>query len=321
MLMIWRTLLVSLTVISTGLMASSVSAGQITVQLDNDVVFGTDRQYTGGFEVRWTEDQIAFVEAFISPFERFLPDKHISGFKQADQLMVGAQLYTLQQKTEQGNETVSNSAWTHIDWRRFYWYGKNQSVLDFRAGWIGPSSGGRQMQDSIHQLIGNDNASGWDKQVPDQPTLQVGFENRHAVFTTKDERFRLVHSLSGVVGSPQIYAAAGIGMQYGVNMKAVMSFNRLNYMETPEKGFGWLVFVDASARYEAYNAFRDGRLFVDERTSLKPANDFIPSMQYGAGFVYNGVSIVFSGSAFGKFYREQTEDVFRFASLIISFPV
>ncbi|RUM93407.1 MAG: hypothetical protein DSZ27_00010 [Thiomicrospira sp.] len=300
---------------------SLVSAGQINVQLDNDVVFGTDRQYTGGFEVRWTEDQIPLVDALLSPFESFLPSKNISGFKQADQLAVCTELYTLQQKTEHGNEAISNSAWTHIDWRRFYWYGKNQSILDFRAGWIGPSSGGRQIQDGVHSLIGNDNASGWDKQVPDQPTLQVGFENRHRFFSSENQHFKVGHSLSGAVGSPQIYAAAGIGMQYGVDMEAVMSFNRLNHLIVPEKGFGWLVFIDASVRYEAYNAFRDGRLFVNERTSLKPANDFIPSVQYGAGFVYNKVSVVLSGSSFGKFYREQTEEVFRFASLIVSFPV
>lgn len=317
----WRTLILWVSLTCIALAAPLASAGQINIQLDNDVVFGTDRQYTGGFEVRWTEDRIPLVEALLSPFESFLPGKNISGFKQADQLAVCTELYTLQQKTEHGNEAVSNSAWTHIDWRRFYWYGKNQSILDFRAGWIGPSSGGRQIQDGVHQLIGNDNASGWDRQVPDQPTLQVGFENRHKFFTTQDDAFKVAHSLSGVVGSPQIYAAAGIGMQYGVNMEAVMNFNRLNHLIIPTKGLGWLVFMDASVRYEAYNAFRDGRLFIDERTSLKPANDFIPSVQYGAGFVYNEISVVLSGSSFGKFYREQTEDVFRFASLIVSFSI
>ena len=317
----WRTLILWVSLTSTVLTGPLASAGQINIQLDNDVVFGTDRQYTGGFEVRWTEDQIPLVDALLSPFESFLPSKKISGFKQADQLAVCTELYTLQQKTEYGNEAVSNSAWTHIDWRRFYWYGKNQSILDFRAGWIGPSSGGRQIQDGIHSLIGNDNASGWDKQVPDQPTLQVGFENRHKFFTTQDDGFKVAHSLSGVVGSPEIYAAAGVGMQYGVNMEAVMSFNRLNHLVIPEKGFGWLVFMDASVRYEAYNAFRDGRLFIDERTRLKPANDLIPSVQYGAGFVFNEISVVLSGSSFGKFYREQTEDVFRFASLIVSFSI
>ncbi len=36
--------------------ALPVLASELSFQADNDIVYGTDRQYTGGLNVRWTDE-------------------------------------------------------------------------------------------------------------------------------------------------------------------------------------------------------------------------------------------------------------------------
>ncbi len=299
-------------------------ASELSFQADNDIVYGTDRQYTGGVNVRWTnENGIGLVNWLIDPIEKAaLPKKGERRFQKTDQLELSTQIFTLEKRTDSGLESAGNTAWTHFDWRRFYHYGRHQSLLSFSVGWLGPASGGREIQDGIHSVIGNSNASGWDNQLPDQPTLQIGFDNQYFLFDPQLEpHFQMYRSLSIMVGSPETALNAGVGAYYGDGARPVMSFNTFNHVMNTGKGFGWFVFADISAQYQIYNVLRDGRLFTKDDTGLKPANEVIPSGQYGGAMTWNGFYVLFAGSVFGQFYRDQPEEAFRFASLVVGFEL
>lgn len=294
----------------------------VTVRMDNDVVFGTDRQYTGGFKLFFTDGDYQVVDFMVAPlawfFKRQNPDK--INLWQTDQIELSSEVYTLQKKSSNGNEPIGNTAWTNIAFRRFYKFDSHHYTLDVRIGWIGPSSGGEEIQNTIHEVIGNQNGHGWDRQPPDQPTLQIAGENQNVVLQSEDQRFNLYRSLAVELGSPRTALSAGLGTFYAVNAEPVFSFTQLNHLSNDQHDWGWFVFANYTAAYEIYSVFQDGRLGADDPFTLEAASELVAEFQYGGGVVYDEVSVTFSGTSMNQYYKNQTEDIFRFASLTVTFP-
>lgn len=309
--------------------SAHLNDARVTVQMDNDILFGTDRQYTAGFNVYLTEGNMNSVDWLMSPVERLLSsgDAMEDAVWTTDQIEFGVHLYTLRQKPTKlhPDGVVGNSAWTYLNFRRFYRYDTRHFTMDWRFGWIGESNGGEAMQNGVHAIIGNSDVKGWDKQPPDQPTLQWAIEDQNVMYrsdeTPEDGQFNFYRSLSATIGSPQTTLSAGLGMYYAVNAEPVFAYNRLNHLNVDQRDWGWFVFANAGLSYDVYNLYRDGRLFTDDKSDLEEANTFFPSAQYGGGLVYNEISFTLTGTSMGQFYQDQTENVFRFASFTVTFPI
>ncbi|MGC9385964.1 MAG: lipid A deacylase LpxR family protein [Hydrogenovibrio sp.] len=301
----------------------TLTAADLSVQLDNDILYGTDREYTGGFIVRWTDATgIGLVDGWASPLERLaLSSDALQGVQKTDQLGLAMQIFTLEKHGDTRHDSAGNSGWAHIDLRRFYQYGRYQSVLGLRLGWLGPSSGGQEIQNGLHSIIGNDNASGWDHQVPDQPTLQVAFDQQ--VFLSEPQSHsggQLYGALSVVAGSPETAVSFGVGAYYADGARPVMRMNALDHVVDMGSGLGWFVFADVSAKYDIYNVFLDGRPFTEDDPNIEFANVVIPAAQYGGGLSFNHFYVVLSSSVLGQVYRGQPENHFKFASLYFGMP-
>lgn len=296
----------------------------LTFQLDNDLIFGTDRQYTGGFKVLWSQPSIPPVTWLFSPLDSlmrsndsWLSDKTIT---QIDQMGFTTEVYTLQRKTENTQIPIGNTAWIHTDIRRLYQSDPVQTTIALNLGWFGPDNRGEDLHNGIHSVIGNHDVPGWNKQPPNRLTAQVSIDYQTKFFQSRQQTFNLFHSFTADIGTPFTGLGFGLGGYYAVNAQPIFSFNSLNQPSLNHQGTGWFVYSCWSAEYDYYNEFLDERFFTDESFILEESNLLRPTLEYGAGFIYDKFALSLHGTSIGQFYKGQTEDIFRFASLTLTFP-
>lgn len=92
-----------------------------TLHVDNDLLFGTDREYTGGFKFKFTADKSDSVEVLFGGVDAIL-NRLVELKPLSDQLEVAVEAFTLTRIQDNRKKPVAvlNEAWTHIDLRRFY---------------------------------------------------------------------------------------------------------------------------------------------------------------------------------------------------------
>jgi hypothetical protein len=160
----------------------------LTVHVDNDVIFGTDRGYTGGFKFKFTDDFLGINNFLVSPMQSLINDLGMTLL--FDQAEVSVEAFTLTKLNRANKITpILNETWTHIDLRRFY-KRKGQSIgVEFVFGWLGPDSPGKPMQNELHQLIGNDPVEDALYELPNQATIQIGLDVNTDLFLVDDWQF------------------------------------------------------------------------------------------------------------------------------------
>ncbi len=286
----------------------------LTVHIDNDVIFGTDRQYTGGFKFKFTEDHLAINNSLVSPVQHLINDLDMT--LAFDQVEVSVEAYTLTKLNGANKVThILNEAWTHVDLRRFY-KRKGQSIgLGFVFGWLGPDSPGKPMQNELHQLIGNGAVKESLYALPNQATFQIGLDVSTDWFLVDDWQFYKTAWIK--LGSPITEVYAGLGVIRSVHSHPVLMNNQINHVQPNTKGFGYFYFGSIGLSNLVYSALLDGRVLSHDKTYFERYR-WVPMLQYGVGVSYEDIAVTLSGNAIGQVYKEQPENVFRFASATVS---
>jgi len=299
----------------TFLMSLNAKASSyFTLHIDNDLLYGTDRDYTGGFKFKFTENELALNQKLIEPFDPIIKSLGLTLI--SDQVEMSIEAFTLGKNSPSGKvNLLLNEAWTHVDLRRFYKRTSQQIAIDMSFGWLGPNSPGKSAQNKLHKLIGNDLVEGARYHLPDQPTFMVGADIMTDLFSIEDWQFYQSSWLK--LGSPQTQGFLGIGVIRSVNSDPVFKNNQVNYVRLDSKGMGYFYFGSIGMSYLWYSALVDGRLLALD-DPLLPRYRWIPMIQYGAGMSFKKIAITLTGNAIGKIYKDQPENVFRFASLTMT---
>lgn len=318
-----RYVLLSLTVLlqPTVVNAEALKAerfSNFTLQIDNDLLYGTDREYTGGFKFKWAQEQCSMHDYLSKPFQSWV--KHLQLKAVADQTEVGIEAFTLMRQDEDDRlQNLYNEAWSHIDLRRFYEGRELDVAWTVTAGWLGPDSPGKGLQNDLHSLIGNDPADDALYELPNQPTLQLGVDIKSDWFQWQD--WSLYKSFWLKAGSPWTHAYAGVGLMRTFGQVGPrLLYNQVNSMPLKAKASGGFYFGSVGASYLFYSALADGRIFSDDPNKLERYR-WVPMLQYGAGYQFETFSVSLSGNAIGQVYKDQPENFFRFASLTFTWAI
>lgn len=252
--------------------------------IENDTFTGSDNNYTNGLGLGWSTDEVrtygegGFVRRW-SDFWSLLPFVLDDGYLTYASWTVGQEMHT--------PDDISNPAPPATD-QPYAGVLYLDSILAARGhGWehrwslrlgvVGPASQADDTQTWFHDLIGVDEPMGWDRQLPDEPLLNVGYDAAHLLLERDlgaEAKFRLVPVGGAAVGTYFTGASLGLYGEVGWNLVRAFGISALRGgFDTsttigvgPVDGWSISLFAAAGGFGVAHYLPLDGTVFKDSRS-------------------------------------------------------
>ena len=242
-------------------------------QFENDLFAGQDRGYTNGISFSVipdkgeTPDSIA---ALIKPMTSLAtPDQALPYSVSVEQLIFTPDDIT---DPELPPDDRPYAGWLNITANSFVVQDNHLERWQIGLGIVGPSSLAEESQKSVHSLTGADDPVGWETQLPDEPTLQLGWDRQWRIRNRPGNDgvvLEVAPTVGATVGNAVTGAELGGFIRVGENIPLDFGPPRLGSLAggsglfQPEEGFGWYIYMGAAAQYTAHDIFLDGSLFQD----------------------------------------------------------
>lgn len=315
------------------LIPSACSGPELYVE--NDVFAGSDKDYTSGVRLQNTLTAADTPELLrdVTRIMRPLKDQDPTevGF------VIGHHIYTPEDTdaTALIPDDRPYTGWLYAGLARFDSDFKESSdpsnddvtTVELLLGVIGPLAQGEEFQNGIHDLIGSDEAMGWDNQLDDEITAMIAAQRqvRSLAGGLGPIKFDLLSRASLSVGTPFTEAEIGETLRLGlwlprdfgvsVNEPALVSPATVRRYQR-ERSF--YVFGDAAGRVVGYNSFLDGNLDGDSHSVDREL--FVADLALGAALQLNRFRMAYTlvyrtpefeeqdeGQVFGSFSIGLTE--------------
>ena len=180
--------------------------------------------------------------------------------------------------------------------------------IALQVGIVGPSAQGEFVQNNFHRLIGVEPARGWGNQLHDELGVNILYDRRwqlqHWRLGTVPTMgvpamlgIDLVPSYGWAAGNILTQASAGITIRLGTGLHEMDLPARVR-PSTPGSGlfggtgFAWYVFASAEGRAVARDIFLDGNTFRDSlRVDKRP---FVADFQLGAVLRFDNLELTYT---------------------------
>lgn len=180
-----------------------------------------------------------------------------------------------------------------------------QDTLQVNLGVVGPSAGGEFVQNNWHEVIGLDQAQGWDHQLKDEigieiigqrlqtwpgPKLPLGLETD------------IGGHLTGAIGNVRTYAGGGATARIGWDLNSSFGPPRIRpalsgagefIPGTLENPIGGYAFIGGDARFIVRDMFLDGNLWHDS-PRVDDRRNVVADLQMGVAVHYRHVQVAFT---------------------------
>ena len=305
--------------------AQTPPKGTLSLLIENDKFTGTDRHYTNGLQLgylsakdvvpRWLrsaaqylpgiDDEAALRAGYVLGHSIFTPDDIESSQTVPEQRPYAAWLY--------GGVAVVAETATRLD------------TWELDLGIVGPSARGEDIQNGFHQLIGVDEANGWDNQLQDEFGYALIYERKWRNLwehrgTGLGVDFIPHFGLS--LGNIATFANLGATFRVGKDLPNDFGAPRIrpslpgsNFF-LPRDRFGWYLFAGVDGRAVAQNIFLDGNTHKDSLSVDKEV--LVGDVQAGLVFNLGRMRLSYTYVIRSREYEEQ-EHSDRFGSIGLSF--
>ncbi|MBE9604696.1 lipid A deacylase LpxR family protein [Acetobacteraceae bacterium H6797] len=270
--------------------------GTWSLQVENDILNGTDRYYTNGLQLSWRSpsDDLPSPLAWLNQRLDFIQGPGTLRWG----LALGHSIFT-PQDTQRRNPDPTDRPYAGL------LYGAASisretattlSVLELQLGMVGPSALGEQVQNNWHRFIGVDTAKGWDYQIKDEPVgaLIIDRKWRLPLLMVGNVELEALPSASASLGNLQTYAAGGGLIRFGQGLDADFGPARIRpalagsaFFQPKENSFGWYIFAGAEGRAIARDILLDGNTWRDSRSVDK--RPLVADFQFGAAVIWRGI--------------------------------
>lgn len=295
--------------------------GFFTFVWENDKFAGTDKNYTNGNRLNFTQPvQDAGRSAAIADF--FLRSTRANDRILFNGLALGQSIFTPEDTQATGplpgqhpyagwlygeaSVIAANLCKSSRDRSEDCVRGAESIAL--QVGIVGPSAKGEFVQNNFHRLIGVDPARGWANQLDNEIGINVLYDRRwqlhHWRVGTVESMtgpttlgIDLVPSYGWAAGNILTQASAGVTLRLGTG---------LNEMDLPARvrpstpgagifggtGFAWYLFASAEGRAVARDIFLDGNTFRDSlHVDKRP---FVADFQLGAVVRWDNIELTYT---------------------------
>ncbi len=194
--------------------------------------------------------------------------------------------------------------------------GQQLTSLEFLGGIVGSWALGRQVQNNVHALFGEQLARGWNHQLSNEFGFTVSWERKWRFNHELGNGYswEMIPDAGITAGNVFTYAEAGILVRWGRGLKANWGpemirpgYSGTSYFSGDRAGvnYGWDFFFGTQGRAIARNIFLDGNTFQNSRSVTK--EPVVADVIVGAElFSIRGLRLGFSLVARTPEFRKQT---------------
>lgn len=251
--------------------------GTFSVLFENDTFAGTDRNYTNGVELSYLS----------APNRAFAPlawiGRRVLRADADDKIYggigVGQSIYTPSdtKTTAPLPDQHPYAGWLHMTLSSFVDSGRTLDTLSLDLGLVGPDAGGEWVQNNVHDLLGAEEAKGWQHQVRNEPGFVLTADRKWRAIAEWERGglgVDVLPSLGVSIGNVLTQAQAGLVLRVGEDLADDYGPPRIRPslagggFFAPRDAFSWYLFAGASGRAVAYNIVLDGNAFRDGGPSV-----------------------------------------------------
>ena len=325
--------LVSFCAVGFVIQASAADSQAITVTLENDVVTGSDNNYTNGIGVTWVSrdlesyDDDAFVSQW-SGFWDFLPFVGDEGHTTYASWTVAQEMHT-PDDIDISDPPADDQPYAGLLYVDSVLYARSERwthAWQLTLGVVGPASQADDVQDWFHDLVGVDEPMGWDTQLPDEPIINLGYTAAHLLAkgpAGESAEWRLVPV--GNVGVGTLFTGVGLGMYGEIGWNLVDALGGTALREGlsaastvgvgPVDGWSVSFFGGIGGHAVAHYLPLDGTVFDDSRSvDTKP---FVGNATIGLNVRHNNLVLSLATTFSTKAFETQKKNA-EFGTLSVS---
>ena len=205
------------------------SSKSFSFYLENDLVTGTDREYTNGIKLTWISQDLtkyredSRIPEWSYPLIRSLPFVNEPGFQRAVSLSIGQSMFT-PEDINRSDLISSDRPYTGITYLGCALHSKSSSrmdILEINLGLVGPHSYADECQKTIHRWIDSPRPNGWKNQLKDEPILVVYYERKWKHIGSRSESgfgYDFIPHIGGAIGNAFTGINAGGQIRLGWNL-------------------------------------------------------------------------------------------------------
>jgi hypothetical protein len=165
-------------------------ASTFTFYQENDIYTGSDRDYTNGIKLSWMSPDLGTyrddprLPSWSHDLIGALPFQEGPGLLRTVSLSVGQNIYTPDDIVD-GTHDGDDRPYAGITYVSIGFHSRNTSIMDtweFDLGIVGPHSYAEDTQKLVHELTHSDYPTGWERQLHDEPFLNLFYERKWRLF-------------------------------------------------------------------------------------------------------------------------------------------
>ena len=296
-------------------------ASIVTLDLENDAVAQTDRNYTSGIRLNYVSPTGAVPDwaARASTVLWGMGAPRISiGISQAIFTPSNTQIDPPNFRDRPyAGELTANFALIHDSTDA-------RSVIGLDLGVVGPAALGREVQNGFHTLIGDTPNQGWNYQIHNEPIFEVLSERTYRVNMGDVAGLEtdILPSLTVGLGTERVYLQTGAQVRIGQGLGSDFGAARLRPgltgtdAYTPNRSFVWYVFAGVDGQAVGRDVTLDGNTFRDSRHVTRTA--FVGEGEAGLAVVAYGVKLSYTEVVQSDEFRDQPGGLFQFGVVTLS---
>jgi hypothetical protein len=329
------TTLALLTCCAAGYMtaADAADGDALTMTLENDILTGSDNNYTNGVGFTWVSGDLANYDndrtvSRWADFWSFLPFVGDEGYRTFASWTLAQEMHT-PDDISIPDPPVTDQPYAGIMYVDSVLYSRSRRhayAWELKLGMVGPSTHADDVQKAIHDLVGGDEPMGWHTQLPDEPIINVGLTSAY-LWKEGDvgdsARWRLVPV--GDVGLGTYFTGIGLGMygEIGWNLVDALGGTSLREGLTaastvgvgPVDGWSVSFFGGVGGHAVAHYLPLDGTVFKDSRSvDTKP---FVGNASLGVNVRHGRLVLSLAATYTTKAFETQELDA-EFGTLSVS---
>ena len=286
----------------------------VSFRWENDVVAGTDDNYTNGISLTFSRDgrgPLGGIWGWFGPVD----GRFVSSYE------LGQMMYTPRDIRRPVPDPTDRpyAGLLYVALSTEYVHGNRFDGLKFITGVVGPASLGEQAQKVFHSLTGNPEPQGWAYQLKNEPILNMVYEHRRR-YTLAEWKSgwgaEAIPVVGGMLGNVLIQAEADAQFRIGYNLPddfgttlmrgmGNLPFPRSRADATSAHAFGAYLFAGGGGNLVARNLTLDGNTFRDgPRVPKKPA---FGAAEVGVSIWSGYFELTLTYVYWGREYESQTQ--------------